>query len=215
MADDPPATDPAPVGTLEEPANPVAEPEVSDAVAFWEQVGIDPILISTDQGDHYTLRCYLDDTPLFLGSRGRIRVLPSARALVRYLAEEGAGDHDLAQVSTWSEVVAAAGAGELVVEISPENTYLLTGLGDDLSGGPSAIDPNQLDLAVELLMDVGEWARDDGPKRALAQSESLGWLTSFVLRPDPTRLAPSPPFDTEAGRWNALVDELGARLSRP
>lgn len=183
--------------------------------SFWQEVGIDPILIGTAQGEHYTLRCYLDEKPLFLGSRGRIQALPSARALARHLAGDGARDHDLAAVSTWSEVVAAAEAGELTVEVEPENTYLLTGLGEDLADGPSAIDPNQLDLAVELVRDVGEWAGDDNPQRALAQSQSLGWLTSFVLRPDPTRLAPSPPFDAEAGKWNALVDELVARLHRP
>ncbi len=183
--------------------------------SFWQEVGIDPILIGTAQGEYYTLRCYLDDKPLFLGSQGRIQALPSARALARHLAGEGATDHDLTTVSTWSEVVAAAESGELAVEVEPENTYLLTGLGDDLADGPAAIDPNQLDLAVELVRDVGEWAGDDDPRRALAQSQSLGWLTSFVLRPDPTRLAPSPPFDAEAGRWNALVDGLVARLYRP
>jgi hypothetical protein len=103
----------------------------------------------------------------------------------------------------------------VAVEVDPENTYQLTGIGDDLADGPLAVDSHQLDLAVELLLDVGEWAGDEGPKLALGTSQSLGWLTSFVLRPDPTRLAPSPPFDAEAGRWNALVDELIARLRRP
>jgi hypothetical protein len=186
-----------------------------DAGAFWEHIGIDPILISTPQGDHYTLRCYLDDKPVFLGSGGRIDALPSARALARHLSVAGAEGHDLVRASTWPELMEAAAAGEVTVEVDPENTYQLTGIGDDLADGPVAVDSHQLDLAVELLLDVGEWARDDGPRLALASSHSLGWLTSFVLRPDPTRLAPSPPFDAEAGRWNALVDELTARLRRP
>jgi hypothetical protein len=46
----------------------------------------------------------------------------------------------------------------------------------------------------------------------LSASESLGWLVSYVTRPDPTRLAPSAPFADEAARWNELVDELGNRL---
>jgi hypothetical protein len=194
-----------------------------DTATFWEHIGIDPILIRTPQGDHYTLRCYLDDKPVFLGTRGRIDALPSARALARHLSVTGgeggtegaAGGNDLTRASTWPELMEAAAAGEVTVEVYPENTYQLTGIGDDLADGPIAVDPHQLDLAVELLLDVGEWAGDDGPKLALGSSESLGWLTSFVLRPDPTRLAPSPPFDAEAGRWNALVDELAARLRRP
>jgi hypothetical protein len=205
------ATDAAPA---DEPADD-DRGDPSGAAAFWEHVGIDPIQISTGDQTYYTLRCYLDDKPVFLGSGGRIDVFTSARALARHLAGDGADGHDLARASTWPEVLEAAQTGDLTVEVDPENTYLLAGLGDDLSDGPVAVDPQQLDLGVELLLDVGEWARDDAPRRALAPSEPLGWLTSFILRPDPTRLAPSPPFEAEAGRWNALVDELVNRLHRP
>jgi hypothetical protein len=189
--------------------------EVSEAVAFWESVGIDPILISAKDVDHYTLRCYLNDKPVFLGRDGLIDALPSARALVRHLAEAGADGHDLTATSTWPEVIAKAAAGELVVELDPQNTYQLSGLGEDLADGPTDVDPSQLDLGVELLLDVGEWAGVETAAIALRPSQSLGWLTSFVLRPDPTRLAPSPPFDAEAQRWNALVDGLVQRLRRP
>jgi hypothetical protein len=192
-----------------------ATTEVSEAVAFWESVGIDPILISANDVDHYTLRCYLNDKPVFLGRDGLIDALPSARALVRHLAEAGADGHDLTATSTWPEVIAKAAAGELVVELDPQNTYQLSGLGEDLADGPTDVDPSQLDLGVELLLDVGEWAGDETAAIALRPSQSLGWLTSFVLRPDPTRLAPSPPFEAEAQRWNALVDGLVQRLRRP
>jgi hypothetical protein len=189
--------------------------EVSEALAFWESVGIDPILINAKDVDHYTLRCYLDDKPVFLGKDGLIDALPSARALARHLAEGGADGHDLTATSTWPEVIARAAAGELVVELDPQNTYQLSGLGEDLADGPTDVDPSQLDLGVELLLDVGEWAGDETAAIALRPSQSLGWLTSFVLRPDPTRLAPSPPFEAEAQRWNALVDGLVQRLRRP
>ena len=190
-------------------------PPLSEATAFWESVGIDPILISADDADHYTLRCYLNDKPVFLGSAGRIDALPSARALARYLAEAGADGHDLTAASTWAEVVAKSTAGELEVEVDPQNTYQLAGLTEDLTDGPTTVDPSQLDLGVELLLDVGEWVGDESAALALRPSQSLGWLTSFVLRPDPTRLAPSPPFDAEAQRWASLVDDLLRRLRRP
>ncbi|RJG41841.1 hypothetical protein, partial [Streptococcus pyogenes] len=44
---------------------------------FWLQVGIDPIRIITGSGTFYTLRCYLDDQPIFLGRNGRISVFTS------------------------------------------------------------------------------------------------------------------------------------------
>lgn len=195
-----------------------AEPAVAAAparpVGFWEQVGIDPIMIVTSAGEHYTLRCYVDDEPLFLGSDGTIEVFRAPRALAKYLAggDTETPGHDLSTVSTWPEVVAKATAGELKIKVGPENTYVLTGLADDLEGGPAAVDPTQLELAVELITDAADWAGDESVSRSLRQSESLGWLVSFVLRPDPTRLAPSPPFDAEVAVWRKLVNDLVDRL---
>ena len=41
---------------------------------FWLEVGIDPIQMITNSGTFYTLRCYLNDEPIFLGRNGRISV---------------------------------------------------------------------------------------------------------------------------------------------
>jgi hypothetical protein len=190
-------------------------PPDSAAAVFWESVGIDPILVTVEDAEHYTLRCYLAGTPVFLGRAGRIVTLGSAEALAAHLGAAGADGHDLTVVSTWPKVLELAAAGELEVEVDPQNVYQLTGLGEDLADGPEAVDPSQLDLGVELLLDLGEWAGDESAEIALRPSQSLGWLTSFVLRPDPTRLAPSPPFEAEAARWNQLVGELLRRFRRP
>ena len=185
-----------------------------EELGFWGEVGIDPIRIVSSLGEHYTLRCYLDDAPLFLGTDGTIEVFRSPRALAKHLAagEDDAAGHDLATVSTWDDVVAAATAGELKVEVDPDNSYVFTGLADDLAGGPESVDPTQLDLAVELITDAAEWAGDDTVADALAPSESLGWLVSFVLRPDPTRLAPSAPYNAEVAAWKQLVNDFADRL---
>ena len=63
---------------------------------FWIKVGIDPVRMMTSGGTYYTLRCYLDDQPVFLGRNGRISVFGSERALARYLADEH--DHDLSDL---------------------------------------------------------------------------------------------------------------------
>jgi hypothetical protein len=185
----------------------------SDApTGFWEEVGIDPIRITSRDGEVLTLRCYLDDKPVFLGSDGRIDVFPTERALVRWIASDGVAGHDLTDASTWQEVVERAGVGELDVVVDDLNSYPLTGLEEDILEGTLAVDPTQLELATELLLDVGQWAGDDEPRTALAESQPLGWLVSFVTKPDPTRLAPSPPFDAEAARFRGLVDALLERL---
>jgi hypothetical protein len=191
--------------------------EVEDEpVGFWAEVGIDPIKIITADAEVYTMRCYLDDEPLFLGSDGRIDVFRSPKALARYIADAGADEegNDLAQVVTWQEVLTAAIDGTLSVEVDPGNTYVLPGIADDISDGPDTVDPTQLELAVELLTDAADWAGDDSVNSALAQSESLGWLVSFVLRPDPSRLAPSAPFDKEETAWKALVEKFEERLRK-
>ncbi|EIE97566.1 hypothetical protein [Saccharomonospora glauca] len=180
---------------------------------FWAEVGIDPIKIQTSSRDYYTLRCYLDDDPVFLGSDGTIEVYSSERALARALADGDKLAHtDLAQVSTWDEVLAAATAGELEIDVDPDNTYVLAELDADIAEGVDAIEPTQLELAVELLRDAADWAGDDEVSKALSTSERLGWLVSFVLRPDPMRLTPSPPFDTEQQAWRRLVESFENRL---
>jgi hypothetical protein len=201
---------------LDEDLDTTTEPEEEEEagpVGFWAEVGIDPIKIVTTDKEYYTLRCYLDDEPIFLGNDGRIDVFTSAKALVRTLADgKEFTDTDLAEVSTWDEVLTKATAGELEIDVDSENTYVLAGLAEDLAEGTDAIDPTQLELAVELLTDTADWADDDSVSTALSSSESLGWLVSFVLRPDPNRLAPSPPFDTEQSEWRKLVESFENRL---
>ncbi|HEX4224697.1 MAG TPA: primosomal protein [Pseudonocardiaceae bacterium] len=190
--------------------------EEEEELGFWGEVGIDPIKIVTAEKEYYTLRCYLGDDPLFLGTDGKIDVFSSTKALARHLADTAAGDpdNDLAQVATWEQVLTAATDGALSpIEIVDSNLYVLTGIDEDIEEGIDAIDPTQLDLVVELPTDAAEWAGDDSVGKALAQSESLGWLVSFVVRPDPNRLAPSAPFDKEVTAWNKLVGDFEGRLN--
>jgi hypothetical protein len=194
-----------------DPAATEGETAGDPALTFWSEVGIDPIRIISDRGEHYTLRCYLDDAPVFLGRNRRIDVFSSPRSLVRYLTDNRAG-HDLDAVSTWPQVTKRAQDRQLEVAVDDTNSYVLAGLADDLAGGPETVDPGQLELAVELITDAERWAGSDAAGKALASSEPLGWLVSFLLRPDPTRLAPSAPFDAEVAAWRALVGGVEDRM---
>lgn len=190
--------------------------EEEEELGFWGEVGIDPIKIVTAEKEYYTLRCYLGDDPIFLGSKGKIDVFKSVKALARSLVDVSPDDpgNDLSKVATWQDVLTAATDGSLApIEIVDSNLYVLTGIEDDIEEGIDAIDPTQLDLVVELFTDAADWAGDDSVSKALAQSESLGWLVSFVVRPDPNRLAPSAPFDKEVTAWNKLVSDFQGRLN--
>lgn len=201
----------AETATEEQQADRDTETVRDPALAFWSEVGIDPIRIISDLGEHYTLRCYLDDAPVFLGRNGRIYAFTSTRSLIRYLLEHPDG-HDLDAVSTWPQVTKRAAERELAVAVDEGNSYVLAGMSDDLAGGPETVDPGQLELAVELITDAEQWAGSDAADKALTSSEPLGWLVSFLLRPDPTRLAPSPPFDAEVTAWRILVSGFEDRL---
>jgi hypothetical protein len=178
---------------------------------FWLQVGIDPIRIMTDSGTFYTLRCYLDDSPIFLGRNGRISVFSSERALARYLADEH--DHDLSDLSTYDDIRTAATDGSLAIDITDENIYVLSGLGDDFADGPDAVDREQLELAVELLRDIGDYSEESTVDKALATGRPLGKLVASVLEPDSVS-KPSAPYSAAVREWEQLEQFVESRLRR-
>ena len=178
---------------------------------FWLKVGIDPVRIMTSGGTYYTLRCYLDDQPIFLGRNGRVSVFTSGGALARYLADEH--DHDLSDLATYDDIRTAATDGSLQVDVADDNVYVLTGIADDLADGPDAIDRDQLELAVELLRDVGEYAEDTTVEATLDADQPLGRVVAHVLDPD-TVSRPSPPYAKAVEQWEALEAFVESRLRR-
>lgn len=176
---------------------------------FWLKVGIDPIQMITRGGTYYTLRCYLDDAPVFLGRNGRVSVFGSERSLARYLADEH--DHDLSDLATYEDIKTAATDGSLRVDVSDENVYVTSGLADDLADGPDSVDREQLELAVELLRDVGEYAEDDIVEETLDADMPLGRLVAHVLDPK-TVSKPSGPYADAVEQWESLETFLESRL---
>jgi hypothetical protein len=178
---------------------------------FWTKVGIDPIRIITDNGTFFTLRCYLGDEPVFLGRNGRISVFGSERALARYLADEH--DHDLSDLSTYDDIRTAATDGSLAIDITDDNVYVLSGMVDDLTDGPDAVDREQLELAVEFLQDVGTYAEDGVVSETLKPDRALGRLVSYVLDRESVS-EPQRPFAPAVKEWEQLEQFVQSRLRR-
>jgi hypothetical protein len=176
---------------------------------FWMKVGIDPIRMITGAGTFYTLRCYLDDEPVFLGRNGRISVFNSERALARYLADEH--DHDLSGLATYDDIRTAATDGSLRVDITEDNVYVLTGLADDIGDGPEALDREQLELAVELLRDAGVYAEENLVDDTLEGDTPLGKLVAYVLDPGTSR-KPAAPYADAVAQWELLETFVESRL---
>ena len=91
---------------------------------------------------------------------------------------------------------------------------MLTGIADDIAEGITAVDPEQLELGVELFTDAANYAGDDSTDAALAGSTELGLFVNFVLEPDPGRLEPTAPDERAARAGRELEREFEARLRK-
>ena len=90
---------------------------------------------------------------------------------------------------------------------------MLSGLGDDLADGPDAMDREQLELAVELLLDIGEYSEESTVDNALETGRPLGKLVAYVLDPDSVS-KPSGPYSAAVREWEQLERFVESRLRR-
>lgn len=194
-----------------------AEAEATEEAAdpydtsVWAAAGIDPIKIAIDGRTLYTLRTYLGEQPIFLGKYGQIVTFNNRKAMVRWLAEHS--DHDLASVSTWNTIMDGVNGGDLEITVHPDNTYVFTGLRQDIGRGPEEVDTDQLRQAYELLADSADWADDDSVNSVLVANPALQEYISYMLG-SATGYVPSAPFTAEVDGWKQLEDTLIARFTK-
>ena len=179
----------------------------------WAAAGIDPIKITAQSKSVYTLRTYLDGKPIFLGKWGEIFTFDSPKILVRWIMDND--EHDLARVSTWEEVVAAANAGELEVQVHPDNQYSFNGIVRDIEKGPEAVDSDQMARCYEVCADAADWAGDDSINSyMLAHPRLQDYLGYMLGSTEHAGYVPSKPYNEHAESWKGLEDMLIKRFSK-
>ena len=179
----------------------------------WAAAGIDPIKITAQSKSVYTLRTYLDGKPIFLGKWGEIFTFDSPKTLVRWIMDND--DHDLARVSTWEEVVAAANAGELEIQVHPDNQYSFNGIVRDIEKGPEAVDSDQMARCYEVCADAADWAGDDSINSyMLAHPRLQDYLGYMLGSTEHAGYVPSKPYNEHAESWKGLEDMLIKRFSK-
>lgn len=95
---------------------------------FWDSVGILPVALTEPGGrTGYTLRCYLEDSAIFLGSELTIDLFTSPAELIEFCRTEDG--HDLADLDTWPAV---RDAPVLNVSPAPSERYDLAASGAPL-----------------------------------------------------------------------------------
>lgn len=179
--------------------------------SLWGVSGIDPIKIAIDGRVVYTLRTYLDKNPVFLGRFGEIFTFSNPKSLLRWLVEHG--DHDLAKVSTWQDVMDAVNGGTAEIIVHPVNIYSFNGLSRDIAQGPREVDTDQMRQAYELLADAADWADDDSLNSLLLANPGLQDYISYMLGARSTYI-PSAPYTDEAAGWKQLEEQLTKRFSK-
>ncbi|WP_394285775.1 hypothetical protein [Corynebacterium kefirresidentii] len=179
----------------------------------WAAAGIDPIKITAQSKSVYTLRTYLDGKPIFLGKWGEIFTFDSPKTLVRWIMDND--DHDLARVSTWEEVVSAANAGELEVQVHPDNQYSFIGIVRDIEKGPEAVDSDQMARCYEVCADAADWAGDDSINSYMLANPRLQDYLGYMLgSTEHAGYVPSKPYTEHAESWKGLEDMLIKRFSK-
>lgn len=179
----------------------------------WAAAGIDPIKITAQSKSVYTLRTYLDGKPIFLGKWGEIFTFDSPKILVRWIMDND--DHDLARVSTWEEVVSAANAGELEVQVHPDNQYSFNGIVRDIEKGPEAVDSDQMARCYEVCADAADWAGDDSINSYMLANPRLQDYLGYMLgSTEHAGYVPSKPYNEHAESWKGLEDMLIKRFSK-
>lgn len=181
--------------------------------SIWAAAGIDPIKISIDGRTVYTLRTYLKGQPVFLGKYGEIYTFNSSKALARWVVEHD--DHDLARVSTWEEIVTAANAGTLEIDVHKDNVYSFNGIATSIKKCTEAVDTDQMGRAYELLADAADWAADDSLNSFFLANPRMQDYISYMLGATKTAgYVPTPPFDDHAQSWADLEKMLTDRFSK-
>ncbi len=178
---------------------------------FWDDNGIDPVEITVDEHTGWTLRCYVDDQPLFLSKGGRILIFSAPERLENYLADASVAN-SMTDLDVYADIRTAVKDGNAAVLAGPENTYRLDGIHAALITGPAGVDRRQLGLAAELLSDAAAARGDEETREALGSSSPLGYLVSGIVRPEPDRQIPSPPFEDEADAFQVLTERFSGTL---
>ena len=192
-----------------------AQKEAADPYdgSAWAAAGIDPVKITIDSRSVYTLRTYLGQSPVFLGKWGEIFTFPSSKQLMRWIMEND--DHDLAQVSTWEDLVTAANAGELEFMVHSDNQYSFNGIVRDITKGPEAVDTEQMSRCYEVCADAADWAGDDSINSfMLANPRFQDYLGYMLGSTETAGYVPSKPYNDHAEAWKGLEEMLTKRFSK-
>src|SRR5262249_44870493 len=177
---------------------------------FWDEVGIMPVELMLPSGTGYTLRCYVEDEPRFLGADMTVDVFRTRDGLVAFCRAEDS--HDLAGLDTWSQVREAE---ELDVTPPAPERYDLMAVDAQLIGGPTVADVRLVRGALDLVRDLAEYCELAGVQAALAPDSPLGNALNEIFATSVGSSILQPSYwsgEGAAAQWRRVLDEIDSCL---
>lgn len=191
------------------------EVDAEAAYAFWEESGILPVRVifpkeDFDNAEAYTLRCYLEDRPVFLGSAQSPWMFRSPDTLLDVIEDEDQNDiekpgHDLRDLTTWPTVVGAVRDDDMPLAIAEEDDVDLEA-ADAMIRGEVDFDPQVVASAADLLLDLCEYGDLDGSKELLEGEGDLSDVLSAAREGETVTLED----DDAVEQWEAVLREVAS-----
>lgn len=185
---------------------------------FWEDAGIVPLKIAlpkaiSDQGEAFTLRCYLDDAPIFLGADQSAWLFHSPDTLLDLVeGVRGAAvrqlptRHDLVRLATWPEVVSGVRDDDQPLAIAADDDLDLAA-ADQMVQGSADYDAEEFAKAVDFLADIAEYASLDDVQDVLDGDGPLGVAITQARTGNDTDLADA------AEEWDRVLTACAAVIT--
>jgi len=181
--------------------------EVDEATEFWESVGILPVELTLPEGSGLTLRCYVDDSPRFLGRKGTVYLFRSADGLAHFI--RGKDPHDLQEIATWADVVDA----DVAALPAEEDRFDLAEISELFARGDSTdiFDYSRLAHAFDGVLDIAEYADLTSVDSLIRPETALGRALVESQRGAGKSLAPA---DTSAmaSAWDEVVAKVTGKV---
>lgn len=172
---------------------------------FWDEVGILPVKLRLPERTGYTLRCYVDDEPRFLGRDLAVDVFDDPAALAAFC--QGDDEHDLTQLETW-RLVHEAPLLELPEELF--DTLDLAAVATQLATDAAKVDAELLATAAEAAQDLANYCRLEAALVALAPDQPLG--AALAAAADGADAPAGSDPATVTRQWRELLTEVAGCL---
>lgn len=157
------------------------------AYAFWEEAGILPVKVTFPEarfngGEAFTLRCYLDDKPIFMGRRKKLWIFRSPDTLLDVVEDPkarggGSTNHDLIPLATWRKIVGGVRDDDQPLAITVEDDIDLAS-ADAMLRGDIDFEPTEFARAADFLVDVADYAHLDDVRALLEDEGDLATVTN-------------------------------------